>query len=415
MLWLILLLVLLGLLVLDLGFIHRHVREISLYEALAMSAFWISMGLGFAVFIYFAYDRQWFVHSDLGGAQALLQYLTAFSLEKMLSLDNLFVMALIFHRFRIPVAYQHRVLFWGILTAALSRAVFIFSGMYLLNTFHWMSYVFGVLLLFSAFKMLGNKSTESAHSDNLLIKALRKLLPVDTEIEDDRFFRRRPGGFVLTPMFLALLTVESADILFAIDSIPAVLAVSHEPIIAYSSNIFAVLGLRALYFVLASALQQFHYLRLGMVLILIFIGIKMLLIHIYPISAMVSLLIISIIMLAGIVASRLDRTRGDILATSPLAEDLGRLYAVTFAGLKRIVILLIGASVVVIGIIMIFTPGPAIVVIPAGLAILATEFLWARRLLNYFQNKLVYYGKETRDYLRRKSSRHPDKDKKDLP
>jgi len=415
MLWLILFLVLLGLLVLDLGFIHRHVREISLYEALAMSAFWISMGLGFAVFIYFAYDRHWFVHSDLSGTQALLQYLTAFSLEKMLSLDNLFVMALIFHRFRIPVAYQHRVLFWGILTAALSRGVFIVSGMYLLNTFDWMNYVFGVLLLFSAFKVLGNKSVESVNSDNLLIKALRKLIPVDTEIEDDRFFRRRPGGFALTPMLLALLTVESADILFAIDSIPAVLAVSHEPIIAYSSNIFAVLGLRALYFVLASALQQFHYLRLGMVLILIFIGIKMLLIDIYPISAMVSLLIISIIMLAGIVASRLDRTRGDILATSPLAEDLGRLYAVTFAGLKRIVILLIGASVVVIGIIMIFTPGPAIVVIPAGLAILATEFLWARRLLNYFQNKLVYYGKETRDYLRRKKSRQPDKDKKDLP
>jgi len=413
MLWLILFLTLLALIVLDLGVIHRQVREISLYEALAMSAFWISMGLGFAVFVYFVYARHWFGVSEIGGGQALVQYLTAFSLEKMLSLDNLFVMALIFHRLQVPVAYQHRVLFWGILTAAVSRGVFIFTGMFLLQNFSWMSYVFGAVLLFSAFKVLGNQTVNSRLDENMLLRAIRKIVPIHNEIADHRFFRRSANGLALTPLFLALLLVESADVMFALDSIPAVLAVSREPFIVYSSNIFAVLGLRALYFVLASALQQFHYLRLGMVLILIFIGIKMLLMNIYPISAMVSLLIISMIMLAGIFASLLDRTRGDILATSPLAEDLGRLYTVTFAGVKRIAILLIGTSVVIVGIIMIFTPGPAVVVIPAGLAILATEFLWARRLLNYFKHKLVYYSKETRGYLRRQKSRQPDNDKKD--
>ena len=227
--------------------------------------------------------------------------------------------------------------------------------------------------------------------------------------------KRIDGRLVLTPLFIALLMVESADIMFAMDSIPAVVAVSREPFIVYSSNIFAVLGLRALYFVLASALQQFHYLKFSMVLILCFIGTKMLLTHVYPISAMVSLIVITAIMLLGILASWLDKTHGSILATSPLAEDLGRIYTMTFAGIKRVAILLLGTSVVIVGIIMIFTPGPAIVVIPAGLAILATEFVWARILLKYFKNKFVYYSKETRNYFRRNKPYRSDDDNKDSP
>ncbi len=412
MLWLILFATFTALIVLDLGVIHRHVREISLYEALAMSAFWISIGLGFAVFVYFSYEHQWYVSSDLTGRRALYQYLTAYSLEKMLSLDNLFVMALIFHQLQIPVAYQHRVLFWGILAAVIMRGLFISGGMLLIHHFDWMVYVFGGFLLLSAFKMLSNQLPNTLSEKNILLRSIRKLIHVHTEITDDRFFKRSDGHLALTPLFLALIMVESADVMFALDSIPAVIAVSREPFIVYSSNVFAILGLRSLYFVLASALKQFHYLKLSMVLILCFIGTKMLLTHVYTINAMISLIVIFIIMSLGVVASLLDKTRGNVLATSPLAEDLGRIYTITFAGIKRVMILAIGSSVVIIGVIMIFTPGPAIVVIPAGLAILATEFIWARRLLKYFKQKFVYYSKETQNYLRRKKAhRAPDNNK----
>lgn len=414
MLWFILFLTLATLIALDLGVIHRHIREISLYEALAMSAFWISIGLGFAVFVYFSYEHKWFQHSELSGQQAVLQYFTAYFLEKMLSLDNLFVMALIFHQLHVPVAYQHRVLFWGILGAIIMRGLFIFGGMYLILSFDWMVYVFGALLLLAALKVFSNQAQKKLTEENLLLKGIRQIVHIHTEMEDDRFIKRVDGRLALTPLFLALLMIESADVMFAMDSIPAVLAVSREPFIIYSSNIFAILGLRALYFVLASALQQFHYLRLSMVLILCFIGVKMLLTHVYPISALASLIVITIIMSIGVLASWLDKERGPVLATSPLAEDLGRIYTMTFAGIKRVVILLVGTSVVIVGIIMIVTPGPAIVVIPAGLAILATEFVWARMLLKYFKNKFVYYSKETRNFLRRnKPYQTPDDNSKD--
>ena len=413
MLWFILAATLATLIALDLGVLHRHVRDISLYEALAMSAFWISIGLGFGVFVYLSYQHHWFVTSELSGQQALFQYLTAFFLEKMLSLDNLFVMALIFHQLGISVAYQHRVLFWGILVAVVMRGLFIFGGMYLINSFDWMIYVFGALLILSAIKVLSNQPPEKFAQENLLLRGLRKIVHIEASIEDDRFIRRRDSRLALTPLFLALLMVESADVMFAMDSIPAVIAVSREPFIVYSSNVFAILGLRALYFVLASALQQFHYLKFSMVLILCFIGAKMLLSHVYPITAMVSLIVIMMIMLAGVLASWLDKTHGSILKTSPLAEDFGRIYNLTFAGIKRVVILAIGTSVVIVGIIMIFTPGPAIVVIPAGLAILATEFVWARILLKYFKNKFVYYSNETRNYLRRKKPYRSVDDNKD--
>lgn len=411
MLWCILFITIAVLIALDLGVIHRHVREISLYEALAMSAFWISIGLGFAVFVYFNYEHHWFGSNSLDGTHALFQYLTAFSLEKMLSLDNLFVMALIFRQLQIPVAYQHRVLFWGILAAVTMRGLFISTGMLLINSFDWMVYVFAAFLVLSAFKILSNQVPNTFAEKNVILRGIRKLIHVHDDIDDNRFIKRIDGQLALTPLFLALVMVESADVMFAMDSIPAVISVSREPFIVYSSNVFAILGLRSLYFVLASALQQFHYLKLSMVVILCFIAIKMLLTHYYPVSAMTSLIVIFIIMAFGIVLSILDKTRGNILATSPLTEDLGRIYTMTFAGIKRVVILLVGTSVIIIGIIMIFTPGPAIVVIPAGLAILATEFIWARHLLKYFKNKLVYYSQEARNYLQRKKPSPPDDDK----
>lgn len=414
MLWIVLFSIFTTLIVLDLGVIHRKVREISLYEALALSAFWISTGLGFAVFIYFAYARHWFGSSPLDGHEAFIQYLTAFSLEKMLSLDNLFVMALIFHQLRIPVPQQHRVLFIGICFAIILRGVFILSGMYLIDRFDWMVYVFGVILIFSALKVLATTAEDDNIKENFLISWLRKRIPIEPAIAGNHFFLRVDGRLVLTPLFIALIMVESADVMFAMDSIPAVIAVSRDPFIVYSSNVFAVLGLRALYFVLATALRQFRYLKLSMVMILIYIGIKMLLSHLYPVTALTSLLVICAIMLLGVLASLVDKRRGNVLATSPVVEELGRFYAMTFAGIKRIAILLIGTSVVIVGIIMIFTPGPAIVVIPAGLAILATEFVWARRILRYFKQRFAHYRQETRNYLRRKKPYRSDDINKDI-
>jgi len=413
MLWIILFISFTVLIILDLGVIHRHVREISLYEALAMSVFWISIGLGFAVFVYLCYQHQWFVTSELAGHQALFQYLTAYTLEKMLSLDNLFVIALIFHQLKIPVTYQHRVLFQGILVAVILRGLFIAGGMSLLHQFDWMVYVFGTFLLLSAFKILAQQSPNTVAEKNILVRSISKWIHVHPEVSDDRFFRRANGRIGITPLFIALLLVESADVMFAMDSIPAVITVSRDPFIVYSSNVFAILGLRSLYFLLASALQQYHYLKFSMVLILCFIGVKMLLTHVYTLNALTSLIVIISIMSLGIIASLVDKSRGNILATSPLAEDLGRIYTLTFAGIKRIVILSIGSSVVIVGIIMIFTPGPAIVVIPAGLAILATEFVWARHLLKYFKDKFVHYSRETQEYIRRKKAQRAVKDNKD--
>lgn len=416
LLWTGLFLLVFTLVMLDLGVLHRHARHIPLYEALAMSAFWISLGLGFAFFIYFAYAHDWLhinSNAELTARQALLEYLTAYTIEKTLSFDNLFVMAIIFQHFRVPVIYQHRVLMWGILGAIVLRSGFILAGVYVLNSFAWMNYVFGTLLLLATLKYISRYLQKNATRDNLPVKLARRFLTIEETIDDGQIIKRMDGRLIATPLFITLLLIESADLMLAMDSVPAIMAVSREPFILISSNLFALLGLRALYFVLASALQQFHYLRLSMVLILLFIAVKMLLIHFYPIDTLVSLGIILGILGLGIIASLLDKRRGPILATSPLADDLGRIYEITFTGLKRILILFIGSSVVIIGVIMIFTPGPAIVVIPMGLAILATEFIWARRLLRKMERKLVHYSKETIGFFRRNKKSGEPADPKD--
>ena len=202
-----------------------------------------------------------------------------------------------------------------------------------------------------------------------------------------------------------MLMIETADIVFSLDSIPAVISVSRDTFIIYSSNIFALLGLRALYFVMASAMQQLRYLKLTLVIILCFVGTKMMLTDIYHIETSISLLVIMSLLLVGILLSIAHKDRGPILATSPLARGIGRIYDITYAGIRRVFVLLLGISVVIMGIIMIVTPGPAIVVIPAGLAILATEFLWAKRMLKQFKVKFAYYSNETKAFFRRNKNK----------
>ncbi len=395
MIWILFLLLILILLILDLVVLHRKAVDLSVYEAFALVIFWVSLGLSFGILIYFTYENHWFSNSinpSINGKTALIEYFTAYLVEESLSLDNLFVIALILQSLQIPLGYQHRVLLWGILGAIILRGASIWLGVYLYDTFSWMNYVFGLVLLFSAAKLLMDDRQPAVHSgQNAMIRMLQRFLPLVPDMSSGRFFVRQSGTLCMTPLFIAVLMVETADLLFAMDSIPAVIGISQDKFIIFSSNIFAILGLRALYFVLAAALASLRYLKVTLILILSFIGVKMLLANHIIINSGASLLIIVILLALGIGMSLLFPHQS-ILDISPVGKArLNTLYHFTYASLRRAFILIVGSSVVLVGIIMLFTPGPAILVIPAGIAILATEFFWARRLLNRIKEKFAVF------------------------
>ncbi len=283
---------------LDLFVFHRHPHKISLKEALMLSAFWIVLGLGFGVFVY--YDR---------GYDRAVEYLTGYLLEKSLSLDNIFVFILIFSYFKIPEEFRHKVLFWGVLGAIVFRAIFIFAGLELIKQFHWMVYVFGIILIVSAIKLLTTEEKEFHPEQTIVYKVASRIIPLRPHNGNGRFFIREGGRLYATPLFLALVFVESSDIMFAIDSVPAILAVSKDPFVVYTSNIFAILGLRSLYFAAAGVLPLFHYLHYGLSFILGFIGVKMLLSEFYKIPVEVSLLLIGSAIFVSVVASLIVKKR----------------------------------------------------------------------------------------------------------
>jgi tellurite resistance protein TerC len=405
MIWWFFLLLIAALLFLDLGVLHRKARDLSLYESVALSIFWITLGLSFAVVIYFVYEHHWFsdsINLSIDSKTAVTQYLTAYLVEESLSLDNLFVIALIFQTLKIPVGYQHRVLLLGIMGAIVMRGVIIVLGVFLANEISWMNYVFGAILLFSAIKLLIDSQQPEMHpQQGTILRIAKHIFPYTDNIANSNFFTRIEGKLTMTPLFIAVLMVETADLLFAVDSIPAVIGISRDPFIIFSSNIFAILGLRAIYFLLAAAITKLRYLKATLILILGFISIKMLIAHHYEISATTSLIVICTFLLLGVLTSLIIKHE-PLVSGSPIGKArLNTLYEFTFASLRRSIILLVGTTVVIIGIIMLVTPGPAIVVIPLGLAILATEFVWARRLLSKFKEKFVHYRKETRTLFRR--------------
>ncbi len=290
--WLIFGGVVLSALFLDLFVFHRNPHKISLKEALLLSAFWIALGLAFGVFVYF--DR---------GYDRAVEYFTGYLLEKALSLDNIFVFILIFSYFKVPEEYRHKVLFWGVLGAIVFRAIFIFAGLELIKHFHWVVYIFGVILIVSAIKLLTTEEKEFHPEQTLVYRIAKRLIPLRPHSSDGRFFIKEGGRLYATPMFLALVFVESSDIMFAIDSVPAILAISKDPFVVYTSNIFAILGLRSLYFAAAGVLPLFHYLHYGLSFILGFIGVKMLLSEFYKIPVEVSLLLIGSAIFLSVVAS----------------------------------------------------------------------------------------------------------------
>ena len=254
-------LVMLGL---DLGVFHRRTHAIRFKEALAWSAFWVSLAGGFAVLL-----LVW------QGQQKALEFTTGYLIEESLSVDNLFVFLMLFRYFRVDPKYQHKVLFWGIIGALVARGIFIASGVALINRFHWIIYVFGAFLIYTGFKMLKPMDSEIQPERNPVLRLARKYLRFTPEYDNGKFFTEQNGKRLATPLFLVLLAVETTDILFAVDSIPAILAITSDPFIVYTSNVFAILGLRSLYFALAGMMEVFRFLHYGLAAILVFIGGKM--------------------------------------------------------------------------------------------------------------------------------------------
>lgn len=305
-LWAGFILLVLCLLALDLGVFNRRPHEVGTREALGWTVFWVFLALVFNGFVYYAYAQHWLglgAESGLGGRQAAIEYLTGYILEKSLSLDNIFVIALIFSYFQVPAAYQHRVLFWGIIGALVMRGMMIAAGAALIHRFEWMIYVFGVLLLLTALRMLFAKHESVDLDRNFLVRVVRRLCPVSGRYEGPRFFTRIDGRKAMTPLFVALLVVESSDLLFAVDSIPAIFAVTRDPFIVFTSNVFAILGLRALYFALAAVMGRFRFVKQSLVVVLAFVAVKMLLSHHLHIPTPISLAVIAVIVAAGIVTS----------------------------------------------------------------------------------------------------------------
>ena len=281
-----------AMLALDLGVFHRKSHAVSLKEAAGWSAVWVILSLLFGLGLYF-----W------QGSEPALQYLTGYLIEKSLSVDNIFIFVLIFGYFAVPPVHQHRVLFWGVLGALAMRAGLIFAGAALLERFHWIIYVFGAFLVYTGIKMAFQKHDAMDPGNNPVVKLFKRFVPVTNEYQGQRFFTMENGRKVATPLLMVLVLVEATDLIFALDSIPAIFAVTTEPFLVYTSNIFAILGLRSLYFLLAGVMDRFRYLKLGLAAVLSFVGAKMLLADVYHVPIGLSLGVIFGILAISVVAS----------------------------------------------------------------------------------------------------------------
>jgi len=291
--WIVFNLFVLAMLILDLKVFHRKAHVIHIREALIWSAVWIALALLFNIGIFFWY-----------GSEKALQFLTGYLIEKSLSVDNIFVFLLIFSYFEVPPLYQHKVLFWGVFGAIVLRAIFILAGVALIERFHWVIYIFGFFLIFIGIKMALEKEKKIRPERNPVLRLFRRFIPVLDDYEGDKFFVKK-RGYCATPLAVVLLVVETTDIIFAVDSIPAILAITSDPFIVYTSNIFAILGLRALYFAFGELMRLFRYLHYGLAIILVFVGIKMVLADFYKIPVEIALGVVAIILFLSVMASRL--------------------------------------------------------------------------------------------------------------
>ncbi len=301
--WIVLGAVIAGMLVLDLFVFHRDAHEVSLREAAVWSGVWISLGLGFGALVFIWY-----------GAQAGGEYLAGYLIEKSLSIDNVFVFAMVFAAFAVPARYQHRVLFWGVVGAIVFRAIFIAAGTALLDRFHVLIYVFGILLVVTGIRMAIAKGHSLDPARNPVLRLFRRIIPTTDEYHGQRLLVRRGRTLVATPLLAVLVVIETSDIMFAIDSIPAIFAITTDPFIVFSSNAFAILGLRSLYFLLAGMLDRFRYLKLGLGALLVFAGVKILLSDVWKMPVALSLTVIVTILAVSIGGSLIAARRGGLHA-----------------------------------------------------------------------------------------------------
>jgi tellurite resistance protein TerC len=298
----------------DLGIFHREAHEISVKEAAGWSVVWVTLALLFNYGVY-----------RFMGRQAGMEFLTGYLIEKALSVDNIFVFVLIFAFFNVPPRYQHRVLFWGIIGALLMRGAMIGAGAYLIKQFHWIIYIFGGFLVVTGIRMATQDEHAIEPESNPVIRLVRRLIPVTNRYHGQSFFVReaeKPGGAlrrIATPLFVVLVLVETTDLIFAVDSIPAIFAVTNDPFLVYTSNVFAILGLRSLYFLLAGVIHKFHYLKLGLSVVLVFVGAKMLLTDVYKVPIGLSLGVIALVLLLSVIASLVFPKRAE--AHSPTKHE----------------------------------------------------------------------------------------------
>jgi tellurite resistance protein TerC len=282
----------LGMLALDLGVFHRKSHTVTVREALTWTGVWVTLSLFFNLFIYYYF-----------GEEKAVEFFTGYLIEKSLSVDNIFVIIMIFSYFQVPQEYQHKVLFWGILGALVMRVIFIFSGIELIHRFHWLVYIFGGFLVFTGIRMITSGDDKIEPEKNPIIKLARRMFSVTPTFEGDQFFTKREGKTWVTPLFLVVILIEVTDLIFAVDSIPAILSISEDPFIVYTSNVFAILGLRSLYFALSGIEKYFHYLKFGLSAILIFVGVKMCIVDFYKIPVSISLIVIVFVLAIAMLAS----------------------------------------------------------------------------------------------------------------
>jgi len=301
-------------LMVDLFVLHRHAHVVSLREAAATSLGWIVLALAFGGLIWW-----WRGPASAG------EYLAGYLIEKSLSVDNVFIFVMVFSYFAVPAAYQHRVLFWGVAGALVMRGAFILAGAALLEAFDWILYVFGAFLLFTAFKMFRHSEMALDPEQNRVLRLVGRLVPMSKEYDGQRLFTRRNGMLMGTPLFAVLVMVEATDLVFAVDSIPAIFAVTRDPFIVFTSNAFAILGLRALYFLLAGVAHRFVHLKTGLAVILAFVGVKMLIVEVYHFPVWISLGVIGTVLAASVAASLMSDRPLDAAHDAPLPDPLGLL------------------------------------------------------------------------------------------
>ena len=301
LLWTAFIVFILAMLALDLGVFHRGAHRVGFREALTWSGVWIGLALAFNGWIYAAF-----------GPQLAMEFLTGYLIEKALSVDNVFVFLIIFSTFAVPEKYQHRVLFWGVLGALLMRAVFIFAGAAVLEAFHGAIYIFGGILLITGVKLLLQRDHEEHPERNPLFRLFQRVVPSTSSYDGQRFFTRIDGRRLATPLFAVLVLIEISDLVFAVDSIPAIFAITRDPFIVFTSNIFAILGLRALYFCISGFISRLRYLKVGLALVLIFVAFKMLVSEFYKIPIGISLAVVFLLLAGSTVASMIPKKGGDV-------------------------------------------------------------------------------------------------------